>query len=141
MESFPLFVPDPLYLSIVVLKCNKRKCKTWISAEPELKRYVGFALGIIHLLAIAKTAKIDLKLDDFKNLEDIPILLNMKPHGTNNKLIENSFSIEKNSKFINLFEAYTDSVAIIYNCILNGIILDKSEELVLHQNRVHQHVF
>lgn len=43
-----------------------------------------------------------------------------------NKLIENSFCIEKNNKFINLFEAYTDSIAIIYNCVLNSIILDTS---------------
>ena len=43
----------------------------------------GSTNGVIHLLAIAKTAKIDLKLEDFKNLEDIPVILNMKPHGSN----------------------------------------------------------
>ena len=41
----------------------------------------GSTNGIIHLLAIAKEANIDLKLEDFNELNDIPILLNMKPHG------------------------------------------------------------
>ena len=43
----------------------------------------GSTNGVIHLLAIAKTANIDLSLDDFKNLENTPVLLNMKPHGEN----------------------------------------------------------
>lgn len=43
----------------------------------------GSTNGVIHLLAIAKEANIKLTLSDFMSLQDIPVLLNMKPHGTN----------------------------------------------------------
>lgn len=39
---------------------------------------------IIHLIAIARRAGIDLKMDDFERLsEETPVLVNIKPHGTN----------------------------------------------------------
>ena len=38
---------------------------------------------IIHLIAIAKRANIDLKLEDFERIsEQTPVLVNVKPHGT-----------------------------------------------------------
>lgn len=38
---------------------------------------------IIHLIAIARRANIDLKLDDFERISDeTPVLVNVKPHGT-----------------------------------------------------------
>ena len=38
---------------------------------------------IIHLIAIAKRANIDLKLEDFERISDqTPVLVNVKPHGT-----------------------------------------------------------
>ena len=43
----------------------------------------GSTNGVIHLLAMAKSANIDITLDDFKNQEHLPVLTNMKPHGTN----------------------------------------------------------
>ena len=40
---------------------------------------------IIHLIAIAKRANIDLKLDDFERIsKETPVLVNVKPHGTEN---------------------------------------------------------
>jgi dihydroxy-acid dehydratase len=41
----------------------------------------GSTNAIIHLMAIAKNANVDLTLDDFNKYNDIPVLLNMKPHG------------------------------------------------------------
>tara|TARA_B110000971_G_C20005660_1_gene499003 strand:+ start:101 stop:1927 length:1827 start_codon:yes stop_codon:yes gene_type:complete len=41
----------------------------------------GSSNAIIHLLAMAKEANIDLTLDDFSKFEDTPVLANMKPHG------------------------------------------------------------
>ena len=42
----------------------------------------GSTNAIIHLLSMAKTANIELSLDDFKQLNHLPVLLNMKPHGS-----------------------------------------------------------
>lgn len=40
---------------------------------------------IIHLIAIAKRANIDLTLDDFERIsKETPVLVNVKPHGTEN---------------------------------------------------------
>lgn len=40
---------------------------------------------IIHLIAIARRAGIDLKLDDFERIsKETPVLVNVKPHGTEN---------------------------------------------------------
>ena len=41
----------------------------------------GSTNGVIHLLAMARTANVDLTLDDFKKFEHLPVLTNMKPHG------------------------------------------------------------
>jgi dihydroxy-acid dehydratase len=41
----------------------------------------GSTNAIIHLLAMANTANIELSLQDFSDFEDLPVLLNMKPHG------------------------------------------------------------
>ena len=41
----------------------------------------GSTNAIIHLLAIAKNANINLTLKDFNDYNNIPVLLNMKPHG------------------------------------------------------------
>ena len=43
----------------------------------------GSTNAIIHLLAIANELDIDLNIDDFNKFSNIPVLLNMKPHGTN----------------------------------------------------------
>ena len=40
---------------------------------------------IIHLIAIARRANIDLRLDDFEKIsKETPVLVNVKPHGTEN---------------------------------------------------------
>ena len=41
----------------------------------------GSTNAIIHLLAIAKNTNINLTLKDFNDYNNIPVLLNMKPHG------------------------------------------------------------
>ena len=41
----------------------------------------GSTNAIIHLMAIAQNANVTLTLDDFNNYSNIPVLLNMKPHG------------------------------------------------------------
>tara|TARA_B100001093_G_C26805537_1_gene1005314 strand:+ start:67 stop:1743 length:1677 start_codon:yes stop_codon:yes gene_type:complete len=41
----------------------------------------GSTNAVIHLLAIAQVGGIELTLDDFSELENVPVLLNMKPHG------------------------------------------------------------
>lgn len=57
-----------------------RKC--FENAIITLHAIGGSTNAIIHLLALAKRAKIDLTLDDFESLgENIPLLLNLKPSG------------------------------------------------------------
>ena len=41
----------------------------------------GSTNAVIHLLAIANLTDVNLSLRDFQELEDIPVLTNMKPHG------------------------------------------------------------
>ena len=42
----------------------------------------GSTNGIIHLLAMAKRAKIDITIDDFEKIsKDVPLILNLKPSG------------------------------------------------------------
>ena len=41
----------------------------------------GSTNAIIHLMAIAQNTNVKLTLEDFNNYSDIPVLLNMKPHG------------------------------------------------------------
>ena len=43
----------------------------------------GSTNAIIHLLAIANELEIDFTIDEFNKYTNIPILLNMKPHGNN----------------------------------------------------------
>ena len=43
-----------------------------------------------------------------------------------NNLIVQEFNISKDTRFINLFEAFTDSIAIIFNSITNCILLNKN---------------
>jgi len=57
--------------------------KSIINAIKMLYLTGGSTNGVIHLLAIAKSAKIEITLNDFSNLEHIPVILNMKPHGEN----------------------------------------------------------
>tara|TARA_B100001093_G_C26824429_1_gene1013342 strand:+ start:716 stop:1858 length:1143 start_codon:yes stop_codon:yes gene_type:complete len=56
-----------------------------------------------------------------------------------NKLIVENFDIDKKDKFINLFEAYTDSIAIIYNTIFNSILLDKSASNLIRDEINYQY--
>ena len=58
----------------------------------------GSTNAVIHLLAIANLANIDLTLDDFSKYENTPILLNMKPHGTN--VMYDLYNIGGTSSFI-----------------------------------------
>ena len=41
----------------------------------------GSTNAVIHLLAVARAANIDITLDDFIKLQHIPVLADMKPHG------------------------------------------------------------
>ena len=43
-----------------------------------------------------------------------------------NNIILDEFNIINNMKYVNLFEAYTDSIAIIFNSILNCILLNEN---------------
>lgn len=43
----------------------------------------GSTNAVIHLLAIAYNANINLTLDDFSKFKKIPVITNMKPHGSN----------------------------------------------------------
>ena len=84
----------------------------------------GSTNGIIHLLAIAKEANIDLKLEDFNELNDIPILLNMKPHGKH--MMYHLHQIGGTSALIEY---------LIQNGILNGNCMTVTGELL--RNNVH----
>ena len=45
----------------------------------------GGSTNLIHLIAIARRANIDLTLDDFERIsKETPVLVNVKPHGTEN---------------------------------------------------------
>ena len=57
--------------------------ESFLNAVKFLSLIGGSTNGVIHLLAIAKTAGVKLTLDDFKEYEHLPVLTNMKPHGTN----------------------------------------------------------
>ena len=57
--------------------------ESFINAIKMLYISGGSTNGIIHLLAIANNAGIDLDINEFNDYRDIPILLNMKPHGSN----------------------------------------------------------
>ena len=57
------------------------KKESFLNAIKMLYVTGGSTNGVIHLLAMARAANVDLTLDDFKKLEHLPVLLNMKPHG------------------------------------------------------------
>ena len=57
--------------------------ESFLNAIKFLTLIGGSTNGVIHLLAIAKTAGIKITLDDFKSVEHLPVLTNMKPHGSN----------------------------------------------------------
>jgi len=57
--------------------------ESFLNAVKFLTLIGGSTNGVIHLLAIAKTAGVKLTVDDFKEFEHLPVLTNMKPHGTN----------------------------------------------------------
>lgn len=56
--------------------------ESFINAVKFLTLIGGSTNGVIHLLAIAKTAGVNLTLKDFKDNDNLPVLTNMKPHGT-----------------------------------------------------------
>jgi dihydroxy-acid dehydratase len=55
--------------------------ESFLNAIKFLTLIGGSTNGVIHLLAIAKTANVDIKLSDFN--VDLPVITNMKPHGIN----------------------------------------------------------
>ena len=55
--------------------------QSFVNAIKFLSIVGGSTNAVIHLLAIAKLAKIDINLDDFQKGEFTPVLTNMKPHG------------------------------------------------------------
>ena len=55
--------------------------ESFLNAVKFLTLIGGSTNGVIHLLAMARTAGVDLTLDDFKKYQDLPVLTNMKPHG------------------------------------------------------------
>lgn len=55
--------------------------KSFINAISMLYLTGGSTNAVIHLLAIAKAANVNLSLRDFTNLQHLPVLLNLKPHG------------------------------------------------------------
>lgn len=57
--------------------------ESFLNAIKFLNLIGGSTNGVIHLLAMAKTAGIEITLDDFKKNQHLPVLTNMKPHGTN----------------------------------------------------------
>lgn len=56
--------------------------ESFLNAIKFLTLIGGSSNGVIHLLAIAKSANILLTLDDFNMVDNLPVLTNMKPHGT-----------------------------------------------------------
>ena len=55
--------------------------ESFLNAVKFLTLIGGSTNGVIHLLAMARTANVDLTLEDFKKYEHLPVLTNMKPHG------------------------------------------------------------
>ena len=56
--------------------------ESFLNAVKFLTLIGGSTNGVIHLLAIAKSANIKLTLEDFNSACKLPVLTNMKPHGT-----------------------------------------------------------
>jgi len=55
--------------------------ESFLNAITMTYAFGGSTNAVIHLLACANSAQIDITLDDFQNLNHIPVILNMKPHG------------------------------------------------------------
>ena len=55
--------------------------ESFINAIKMLYLIGGSTNAVIHLLAMARTANIELSLEDFKEYEHYPVLCDMKPHG------------------------------------------------------------
>ena len=55
--------------------------ESFINAIKMLYLIGGSTNAVIHLLAMARTADIELSLEDFKEYEHYPVLCDMKPHG------------------------------------------------------------
>ena len=55
--------------------------QSFLNAITVTYAFGGSTNAVIHLLACANSAGIHLTLDDFQNLNHIPVILNMKPHG------------------------------------------------------------
>ena len=55
--------------------------ESFLNAVKFLTLIGGSTNGVIHLLAMARTANVELTLDDFKEYENLPVLTNMKPQG------------------------------------------------------------
>ena len=72
--------------------------KSFINAIKMLYFTGGSTNAIIHLLAIADLTKIKLTLNDFSELQDTPVLLNMKPHGEN--VMHDLYKLGGTSSFI-----------------------------------------
>lgn len=56
--------------------------ESFLNAIKFLTLIGGSTNGIIHLLAIAKTAGVNLTFEDITRYDSLPVLTNMKPHGT-----------------------------------------------------------
>tara|TARA_B110000037_G_C17096562_1_gene496224 strand:+ start:492 stop:2144 length:1653 start_codon:yes stop_codon:yes gene_type:complete len=69
--------------------------KSFINGIKLLNIMGGSTNGVIHLLAMAKSANIDLTLHDFVEYQNLPVLTNMKPHGeyVMNDLYKNGFNM------------------------------------------------
>ena len=97
----------------------------------------GSTNAVIHLLAIANLANIDITLEDFIKYQDTPILLNMKPHGSN--VMYDLYRIGGTSSFIkylienNLIDG--DCLTVTGNTLLENVknakIINKNQTIVL----------
>lgn len=93
----------------------------------------GSTNAIIHLLAIAKVANVKLTLEDFTKHENTPVLLNMKPHGTN--VMNDLYNIGGTSSFIKYL---IESNLIDGNCLTitgNTLYENVREYPILSQNQ------
>ena len=55
--------------------------ESFLNAIKIMYAFGGSSNAVIHLLACAREAKIELTLDDFQSLSSTPIIMNMRPHG------------------------------------------------------------
>ena len=101
----------------------------------------GSTNAVIHLLAIAKLANIDLTLDDFSKYEDTPILLNMKPHGKN--VMYDLYNIGGTSSFIKYLiennfidgDCLTITGDTLFNNVKNANTFNKNQDVIFPVNK------